>query len=76
MKTIQHINGNLIEDIYTKFYYLNEQLCYQIVVNYDKGKILLKDFSKYDDYKYYHNLLINAINNKKQVDIDLSVMKS
>ncbi|MCH8904577.1 MAG: hypothetical protein IIA45_11760 [Bacteroidetes bacterium] len=46
---------------------MDKKLCYQIVIQYDKGQILYRDFTEYEDYRTYHNRFIEAINNKDLV---------
>ncbi len=74
MKNISKIKGDLINGVYTKFYYAGQTLCYQIVVNYGKGKILYKDFKRYKNYQNYHRQLIGALNSNKEITADFVML--
>jgi hypothetical protein len=74
MKTVAEIKGNLINGIYTKFYYMGKSLCYQIVINYNKGEILYKDFKDYNSYQDYHKRLIDALNSNKRINGDFVLL--
>ena len=74
MKTIRHVDGNLIKKLYTKFFFVNGKLCYQIVISYDNNQVLYKDYKEYKSYCFYHNLFVEAINSKNIVDVELKVI--
>lgn len=74
MKNVKSINGALIKNLYTKCFFVDKKLCYQIVINYEQDQVFFKNFNEYEAYRIQHNSMIEAINNDKIVNSDFQIM--
>lgn len=62
------IQGKDIENLITKFYYKNRQLCFQIILNLGlEGKISYSEYDDYFAYKQKFNELLDAKHQDKNV---------
>lgn len=74
MKNLKVINGALINKLYTKCFFVDRKLCYQIVINYENDLVLFKNFKTYSDYRTLHNHCIDAINKGQVISTDFQIM--
>lgn len=62
------IQGKEIENLITKFYYKNRQLCFQIILNLGlSGKISYCEYNDYFVYKQKFNELLDAKHQDKNI---------
>lgn len=68
------IQGKEIENLITKFYYKNRQLCFQIILNLGfKGKVSYSEYDNYFVYKQKFNELLDAKHQDKNVLVPATV---
>ena len=68
------IKGKDIENLITKFYYKNRQLCFQIILNLGlSGKVSYCEYDDYFAYKEKFNELLDAKNQDKNIQIPTAV---
>ena len=71
------IKGHQVEDIYTKFYYVNHNLCYEILISLENGLedgMVFKSFNDYNEYKKaFKKIQLAQINN---TEISIPVLTS
>lgn len=70
MKSLELLQAEKIKNLSTKFFYRDNQLCYQIMVSYDNRLLLYKTFDNYEAYREMHDHLINALNNRSFIRND------
>jgi len=62
------IQGKDIENLITKFYYKNRQLCFQIIISLGlSGRVSYSEYDDYFIYKQKFNELLDAKNQDKNV---------
>lgn len=67
------IQGKDIENLITKFYYKNRQLCFQIILNLGlEGKVSYSEYDDYFVYKKKFNELLDAKHQDKNVLVPAS----
>jgi hypothetical protein len=68
------IRGKNIENLITKFYYKNRQLCFQIILNLGLlGKVSYCEYDDYFAYKEKFNELLDAKNKDENIEIPTAV---
>jgi hypothetical protein len=68
------IRGKNIENLITKFYYKNRQLCFQIILNLGlSGKVSYCEYDDYFAYKEKFNELLDAKNKDENIEIPTAV---
>ena len=61
MEFVQQIRGVEVKDLVTKYFYRENQLCFQIILHLEGGETLLfKEFSGYGKYKAAMDELLAA----------------
>ncbi len=74
--TITMLNGADIQNLVTKFYYRNNHLCFQILLQCDpENMIAYQEYSDYAEYKNAFNQLINMRSNNESISIPQSNQK-
>jgi hypothetical protein len=64
------VKGKDIENLITKFYYKNRQLCFQIILNLGlSGKVSYCEYDDYFAYKEKFNELLDARNQGKNIEM-------
>lgn len=64
------INGNLVKTIVTKFYFKNDNLCYEICLKHKDGAIIpYAVYTEYTEYKKEFNLLLIAKELNKEIEV-------
>ena len=67
------IQGKEIENLITKFYYKNRQLCFQIILNLGlSGKVSYCEYDDYFVYKQKFNELLDAKHQDKNILVPAS----
>lgn len=67
------IQGKDIENLITKFYYKNRQLCFQIILNLGlEGKVSYSEYDDYFVYKQKFNELLDAKHQDKNVLVPIT----
>lgn len=67
------IQGKEIENLITKFYYKNRQLCFQIILNLGlSGKVSYCEYDDYFVYKQKFNELLDAKHHDKNILVPAS----
>lgn len=70
-------NIDQLQYLATKFYYKNNQLCFQILVHDEsKNKTIQMEYSDYPEYKKAYNQLMDLKSKKKSIDTPLIEQKS
>ena len=73
MKNKQMLNGAEVENLITKFYYKNNHLCFQILIQCGlENMIAYKEYSDYAEYKTAYSQLIDMKTNNESITIPLS----
>jgi len=63
------IKGENINSVSTKFYYKEDNLCFQIILSYGaENEVLYKEFENYSTYQQTHDDLVAAINKKANLN--------
>ena len=76
MKNIPN-NTDHLQYLVTKFYYKNNQLCFQILVQDEsKNKTAQMEYSDYTEYKKAYNQLMDLKSKKKSIDTPQIQQKS
>lgn len=77
MKFVRQIRGVQVKDLITKFFYQNNQLCFQILLHLEGGKtVLFKEFADYSGYKRAMATLHDAREKDTVIKISKKNMKS
>ena len=64
------IIGKDIKSICTRFFYKQDALCFQIVLNCENGQVLYKDFDDYHQYQARHNEVVEAYQELRELRHD------
>ena len=72
MRNLSNNNTDHLQYLVTKFYYKNNQLCFQILVQDEsKNETTQMEYSNYDEYKKAYNQLMDLKSEKKSMDTPL-----
>jgi len=77
MTTTPTLNVSEIQNLVTKFYYKNNQLCFQILLQDKSDKITpFKEYTNYAEYKKAYNQLMDQKSDKNAIDTPQSKQDS
>ena len=61
--------GDQVEFLFTKFYYQDAQLCFQIILELEEEQVVFADYNDYNDYKSALKMLSEARKQKEEIII-------
>ncbi|NNE29348.1 MAG: hypothetical protein HKN16_06915 [Saprospiraceae bacterium] len=76
MENVTQINGSEIQNLITKFYYKENNLCFQILLHFGLDRTIpFQEFTDYAEYKKVYNDLLAVKNNDKTLDVPVEGSK-
>lgn len=74
MQDIKVINGSAVQNLITKFYYKQNQLCFQILLHLGLDETIpYSEFSDYKTYKQVYSKLLQMKNSNAPIEIKKKV---
>jgi len=72
-----HLKGNAITSVYSKFFFRLDKLCYRVILSYgDDSRQLYKDFDNFQQYHENHEAVVEAIKGEGEIPNIFSLLRA
>jgi len=77
MEGYKTIKGGEIQNLITKFYYRENQLCFQILLHFGMDRTIpYKEFANYGEYKRVYAQLLEIKNSNEELQVPVTVKRN